>query len=421
MRRSIVFLLIILIVGACKKDDLTTGFLEGVVTDKATGDNLEDVRIIVFDANTNSPTGNSHTTNNVGEYNIELGAGTYFLKLYKLGYNSIPNAGSAPIPITVSLGEETVTNFMMSESEITNGSIISGKVESAGSALPGVLVVAENNQTAISSVSDGEGNYYIYNVIPGDYEIRGWLSGYNSSSQSVSVTANSELQDINLELTNDANASVSGVITFLATENVEVDVSLVHPKTKETIPGLSSITEGGNYLFSNVPDGTYLGRASYANDNNVMDPDWIVKNGEPYLTVDGTDEVLNFSITNAVSLLSPTNDSTSVFPIEIPIDSAVFKWEAYPSTSEYVIEVSDASGNVIWGGFSEDWSIKNIVIPSSQLEINFDADNTASQELVSGNIYRWKIYASKDDNQSTSGFRLISASEDQMGLFKIID
>ncbi|MEN8203153.1 MAG: carboxypeptidase regulatory-like domain-containing protein, partial [Bacteroidota bacterium] len=176
-----------------------------------------------------------------------------------------------------------------------------------------------------------------------------------------------------------------------------------------------------NYSISNVPDGTYLGRASFANDDNVMDPDWIVKNGEPYITVDGADNILNFSVTNAIPLLSPTNESISVSPVDIPIGTAIFRWAPYPSATEYVIEVMDANSRVIWGGFSEDWSTRNVVVPSSQTEIVFNSDNTASETLIPGKIYRWKLYASKDDRQSTTGWRLISASEDQMGLFSIVD
>ena len=64
-------------------------------------------------------------------------------------------------------------------------------------------------------------------------------------------------------------------------------MALTHPLTKETIPGLNAITLNRDYTITNVPDGTYLARATYANDGKVIDPDWIIKNGEPLVTVSG--------------------------------------------------------------------------------------------------------------------------------------
>ena len=58
-----------------------------------------------------------------------------------------------------------------------------------------------------------------------------------------------------------------------------------------------------------------LARASYANDGIVMDPDWIVKNGEPFVTVSGSGTTRDFSVTGAISLDAPTNASNSTVPV----------------------------------------------------------------------------------------------------------
>jgi len=47
---------------------------------------------------------------------------------------------------------------------------------------------------------------------------------------------------------------------------------------------------------------------------------------------------------------------------------------------------------------------------------NFDA---TGQALQNGKTYRWRVYASKNDSGQALGWKLISASEEQMGLFKI--
>jgi hypothetical protein len=100
-----------------------------------------------------------------------------------------------------------------------------------------------------------------------------------------------------------------------------------------------------------------------------------------------------------------------------------FAWNPYSSTTDYVIEVMDAdTGNVIWGGFTGMGTAtpaKNIVIPSSQTSIAYNSDGLATAPLVVGKTYRWRIYASKDDAKSATGWSLISMSEDQMGLITI--
>jgi hypothetical protein len=408
---------------SCKKDEEqpTTGNIEGFVTDMETGTALADVRIIVFDANTNSPTGETYFTNSEGKYTIEIEAGTFYLKLYKLGYESIPRQGMTPLPLNVELGNTLAADFELSPSEVIDGGIISGKITSGDKGMSGVLVVAEDATNAYSSVTDASGNYFIYNVPAGTYTLKGWLNGYNSNLTEVTIATSEELRDVNLELTAGAAVSVSGIISFLATENVEVDVALVHPKTKETIPGLTTRTIGGNYILENVPDGDYIGRASYENDGLVIDPDWVVKFGEPTITVAGASVELNFSVTGAVSLISPTNDSSLTLPVDVSLDTLQFSWTPYPSSSDYVIEVMDLNGKVIWGGFSNGWTEKNIVIPDMQTSVEYNYDNTALADLEPGKTYRWRIFASRDDRQSATGWRLISVSEDQMGLIKIVE
>jgi len=417
--------LIILFFSCNKKDDTaeepTTGFLNGRVTALDDSVPIEAVRMIVFNANTNAPTGGTYFTDTAGYYSIELTPGSYQLKLSKLGYENIPAPGLAALPLPVTAGGTTTSDFQMAPSKLENGGVISGRVGSGDSYPGGVLVVAENAGAAFSSVTDAQGYYGIVNVAPGSYEVKGWMAGYNSSVKSATVNEGSEVTDVNLELTQSGATMVSGAITFLATQNIEVDVSLVHPKTRETIPGLITNTENGVYTMANVPDGLFLGRASWVNDQKVVDPDWIVKNGEPYITIAGSDASLDFSVTGAVKLTSPTNGLESTQPVEVSAGTPTFSWQAYPSASDYVPEVMDLNGTVIWGGFSDDWTVKNVVIPDSQTSVTFNFDGSATAPLEPGRVYRWRIYASKDDNQSATGWRLISVSEDQVGLIKIID
>ena len=427
MKKSTFFsLLMVLVVVtfSCKKSNdnsPTTGTIKGTITDIASTQGIANVRIIAFNANTNEPSGNSVTTGNDGSYQIQLDPGTYYLNLSKQGYNGIPAPGTTPVSITIETGKETAGNFQMTASSVTNGGTISGKVTTGNNALAGVLVVANNGTSGYSSVSGTDGSFYIYNVPAGSYQIKGFLSNYASVSVNASVTAGNESSNNNLALTNGVTGSVTGSVTFLATNNGEVDVTLTNPFTKETIPGLVTKTQGGIYTIAKVPDGTYIVKASFANDGYVVDPDWILRNGDPTVTISGNNASQNFSVTGAVKLISPTNDSTTTVPIQITGTTPTFSWTAYSSVSDYVIEVSDINGNVLWGGFTKSVSTitKNIIIPKSQLSIVYNSDSKAVSALKSNVVYRWRIYASKDDNSSPTGWKLISVSEEQRGLFMI--
>lgn len=406
---------------------ITTGTLIGVVTDSETGDPLEGVRIVIFNANTNSPVGSALTTDINGSYSQVLQQGTYLLKLSAQGYDDIPVKNISPLPVTV-VREQTVTySVEMTPSSVANSGFISGNVRSDGNPVAGVLIVATDGVNGFSSVTDTNGDYAIFNVPTGDYAVKGWRAGFNSNEDNVTVVADTETPNVDLSLSDNASGTVDGQITFLSTQNIEVDVALTHPDTRETIPGLTTFTTDFNYTINNVPDGTHLARATFANDDKVMDPDWILKFGEPFVTVASDMVQRDFSVTGAVLLDAPTNPATNTQPLEITTTTPTFTWQPFPSANDYVVEVINSNGTVIWGGFNQDFTVRNVIIPSSQVDTNnmvfadFNFDGNATEPLEVGKIYRWRVFASKDDNQEALGWKLISVSEDQMGIIKIVN
>lgn len=433
MKRNLFFIVLNaiffnILLTACSDDDggPSTGKLIGTVTDIETQVGLESVIIIVFDAETNSPTENSLTTDASGNFSADLAPGTYFLKFYKQGYEAVPPRGIEAVSFSVEVGGTAEQSAEMSPVSVTDAGFISGKVASGSAGVAGVLVVAENagDNIAFSTVSDKDGNYSIYNVPQGSYQVKGYIINYSSNTIGADVVVNTETTGVNIELTAGAAGSLSGAVRNLATDNKDVDVTLVHPITKETIPGLSTQTVSLNYTLANIPDGTYIARATYDNDQRVMDPDRIAKFGEPVVTFSGGNTItLTFDITGSITLNAPTNEPTTTQPLEVTSTTPTFEWTAYSSTSDYVIEVVDVStGNVVWGGFDNSGAdpVKNIVIPSSQKSIEFNEDGNASiSGLVVGRTYRWKVYASKNDQNSPVGWTLISSSEDQLGLIKV--
>lgn len=422
MRTNSLLILALLlgVMWGCGKEDepVITGVVNGKITDANTDVALEGVRIIVFDSDANAPV-TSLTTDAEGAYTIELVEGSYYLKLYRNGYNQVPPKGMSPLPFTVTIGGEQTKSFEMNPSQVQNGGYIKGKISEGTTAVPGVLVVAEKDGQGFSAVTDAAGDFYIYNLPAGSYALKGWLAGYSSEEQSVSVTASTESIK-NLELTKGTSGSVTGTLSFLASTAVEVDISLVHPATGEAIPGLLT-KSAQDFTLTNVPDGTYLARASYQNDDRVVDPDWIIKFGEPVVTVSGGEVARNFSLTGSVKLTAPTNLPETTEPFILTSATPEFSWVAYSSTSDYVVEVSDANGNVIWGGFREGASgpEKVVSVPSSQTSVVYNFDESASSELLPGKVYRWRVYASKNDTKEATGWKLISVSEDQRGLIQV--
>ncbi len=415
-----------LVITGCGKDDdgePVTGQLSGIVLDGSDDSPLGDAGIIVFNANDNAPVV-TLTTAEDGTFTTDLPPGNYFVKAVRQGYLSVPPAGITAVPFTITAGQTYEKDVSMFASGKTSIGLISGRVTEAGAGVAGILVVAENGSEGYSSVSDADGNYRIYNVESGSYTVTGWSAGYTSTSTGATVTESTETAQVNLTLTGSASGTLSGQVRNIAAENKDVDVALIHPLTRETIPGLTGRTTSQAYTITGIPNGNYIARATFENDVRVMDPDRIFKFGEPEVTMAGGSQTIDFDITNSVTLSTPTNEAGTTAPVELTSTTPTFTWTAYSSTSDYVIEVTDAStGTVIWGGIDKSGALpsKNIVIPSNQTSIQFNSDGTADAALQVGKVYRWRIYASKNDQNSQTGWTLISASEDQRGLFRIVE
>lgn len=72
----------------------------------------------------------------------------------------------------------------------------------------------------------------------------------------------------------------------------------------------------------------------------------------------------------------------------------------------------------MWGGF--DSSLNKLVNPPAATTSIVYSYDTQGLPLENGKIYRWKVYASKDDGTEIIGWKLISASEEARGVFKVV-
>jgi hypothetical protein len=407
----------------------TVGTLTGNVYSGNPATALPGVSVMVFDAGTNAPVAPTVQTDANGKYSFSLNEGSYYVNLYKQGYNPIPSSTTLllPVPLTITGGATTTNNVRMTPSALTGTGWITGTVASGIAGVNGVLVAAEATGVAYSSYTDSNGNYAIYNVPASAtaYALKAYIQGYSSTSPAAIVTANTATT-ANLTLTAITTGNVTATFSLNSPAGVtppaNIVTSLLHPVTKQPIPGLSLTKPYAatiNYTFSGVADGTYIVRTSLANDTIAVYPDAIVNSGDFTVTVTGgvpTPANVTIPTTAAVTLLSPTNLLSSTVPVLVAGPTPVFTWSAYPNTDDYVVEVEDANtGTVVWGGFKIVAGVLTKQFTTTTTTATYNSDGTGTA-LVAGNTYRWRVYASQNTG---TGWQLISMSEVEMGLITI--
>lgn len=345
-----------------------------------------------------------------------LTAGSFYVRIAAQGFYELPQGSVSPIPFSASAGQTYSQTYYLDTLQGILG-MIDGNITPKQS---GFLIVASSTTTGseFHTYSGPDGYFALFNLPLGSYDIYGVKSGYKSDSKTVLISPEFPSKTIQLTFIQVNGSTLNGMVTFLAANNGIVDISILDRNSMSVVTGLTTkIDSSRNYVVSNIPTGDYVAWASYENDGYVMDPDWIFKNPGALNVSFNTDTILtlNFSVTDAISIISPTNPDESITPA--PADSIIptFKWNAYPQAKEYIIEVRDISGNLIWGGFTAAGVIRHSQIPKEWTSAEFNFDGSAFSQLQPGEIYQWRIYA--DDDAAPNVQTLLSSSEDLKGLF----
>ena len=291
--------------------------------------------------------------------------------------------------------------------------------------ISGFLIVATSAgmNAEYHSYSGPDGYFVLFNVPYNAYEVDAIKSGYQSANQpQVTLSSGSSSANVQINVHQIIGSTLTGKVTFLAAQNGIVDISLLDKISHSVVNGLTSMIDTSrNFTISNIPAGEYIAWASYENDDYVMDPDWIFKNPGALnvsFTTD-TSKVRDFSVTGAINVVSPSNPANSITPALADSVVPTFHWNAFPQTKEYIIEVRDINGNLIWGGFTASGEIRHFQIPKELNSVEFNFDGSALMQLQPGDVYQWKLYS---DDEATSGVQtLLSSSEDLMWLFRVPD
>jgi len=397
----------------------TTGTLNAVIMNADNSSGIANANVVLYNADNNEAILRKSTNSN-GECSFEIDPGNFFVRISAQGYNTSPPENNTPIPFGVGKGETITREFNLEPLDVKPPGQISGHVNPVEN---NVLIIAEETDgPRYSTITGPDGFFVLFNLPYGTYSLfayKAGLEGETVPERELSSTAPSA--SVTIDLKQISGATLQGKVTFLASENSVVDISLVDPATFSAVPGLSTFsdTSGLDYEINNIPSGTFLAWASFKNDGYVMDPDWIFKNpGVLSVTFTEGDTLdLDFSVTDAVIINSPTNPPDSIYAVIADSTTPTFNWDEYPSAKEYIIEVRKMNGDIIWGGFNADGSINHHKIDAQTSSVLYDFDGTASEMLKAGEIYQWKVYA--DDDRADGVQTLISASEDLLGIFEI--
>lgn len=389
---------------------------------------IANANVLIFDATNGEPVGNVTSDIN-GLVNEKLNIGNYQLKISANGFSSSPAAGVPPIPLQISNNQITdvTINLYPLANAATLGTISGTIKDTTGKNVAGALVVAEIGTTSVATTSAEDGSYVLHNVPAGDARLTTFIGGLNFPTvDPIAVTAGTTSSNQNNTAGSLATGTVNGSIVFTSTTAAVVDVTLLHPGTREVLPGgmrsYIDINNGNSYEITDIPNGLFEIIASLENDGYVIDPDTAVTQGTPTVVINSDTVTKNFKVTGAIVLNTPTTPVDDIIPelYSLPL----FEWSqasSYSNASEYAVEVVDESGNTVWGGFDSITGMPNVTVPKSDpISISYNSDGTATpSSLEEGRYYQLRVYASKNDVTSPLGFKLISATETLDGIFKV--
>lgn len=388
-----------------------------IVKSAADSSAIAGANVVLYNANTGESISRIFSDSDGMAKFENVSAGNFYVRISAQGFREVPEGSVSPVPFSISSEQTFSQTYFMNELLGTFGKI-DGTVNSN---IAGFLIVAASSgmNTEYHTYSGPDGYFVLFNVPYDTYTVDALKSGYQSANQpQVTLSLGNSSATIQITVNQITGSTLSGKVTFLAVENGIVDISLLNKISHSVVNGLTTMIDTSrNYILNNIPAGEYVAWASYENDGYVMDPDWIFKNpGALFVSFAGdSSKVRDFSVTDAISIISPTNPPNEIIPAVADSIVPTFRWNAYPQTKEYIIEVRDINGNLIWGGFKASGKIQHSQIPKEWNNVEFNFDGSALSPLNSGQIYQWRIYA--DDDAVPDIQTLLSASEDLMGLF----
>lgn len=426
-------LAVVVLVGCGSSSDdpaPTTGTLELTVVDGSTNAGTANARVIVIDGATGESIDLLLTDEN-GNASNTYDAGALQLRVSSQNYASSPPPGIPPLPVQIVAGQTTSITVSIDALPAAERGLISGQVTNdQGQPASGALVVVTaGDGTVLSTTAHTDGGFVVHNVPIGPVTLDVFLGGQNfESTGPVSVTTDTNTEQ-NIMAVGLAFGEIYGHVSFTSVSGDIIDITLLHPATRDTLPNLGVVTDGGgSYAMAGVPYGEFEIIASLDNDGFVLDPDTSVTQGIPTVAITELATVIvnkDFKVTGSIKLTNPPSIADGSVP-ELG-DRPTFTWakaSSYASADYYVLEVVDESGDTVWGGF--DSAANNyaplVTVPQgNEPSAIYDFDGTATlASLEPERYYQLRVYAAVVDASDPRGYRLLSASETLDGILRTV-
>ncbi len=401
--------------------------VRGRVFDLADDVGIGDARVVALDVN-NAPVSSVAVTDGDGTYELGIpstrdaegnpDAIELTLRADAAAYQSFPSGLRQALPIDTASAELVPDDAYVIELSLTDIGLIAlpegagtGSISGTAEVPPdgaGVLVVAEDSGgVGHVAIADRDGDYRIFNLDPGDYDVTGYARGVNYASVIATVNGDAEAD---LAIDERAPGAVSGTVqivnapgelttsVILAVESTFDDVfgrGAVPPGMRAPDPGVAA-NIAGEYLLEGVPAGRYVVLAAFENDQLVRDPDLSIS-GTATLHIEvaagETTVVEGFKITEALEVFGP-----GAVAAEAVTGPPTLSWKDDSSEDQYNVVVFDAFGEAIW-----DTSIDGV--SGSDPSVVYEGP-----DLEPGMFYQFRATSLKDGTP-------LSATEDLKGVF----
>jgi hypothetical protein len=405
--------------------------VHGRVLDLATSTPIVGARVVAVDVN-GAAASSVATSATDGTYALPVPAqrnmdGTpsafpVSLRADSAGYQSFPGTVRQALPLDIATAT-TEGGKLVLKSALTDIGLIAEPNASAGSihgkvAVPddhaGALVVAETGGKGFAGIVSRDGDYTIFNLAAAHYTVTAYSVGHVYTPKETDVAASAVTVD--LALASDAPGSISGSINFadaagLSNTSVVAFVeSTFDPTTGRGIapPGLRSPRTGppnvsGAFTIDGVPPGHYVVVAAFENDGLVRDPDHCIAGtadvhvqvaaGQPTATPTA------FKVTGALAVMTPGADMAE------PVTGApTFTWADDSSEDQYLVEVFDSFGQLIW------------MMTTPGVSGGTPSLAYSGPALQPGMYYQWRVTSAKQ-KVGGGGECELSRSEDLRGVF----
>jgi len=411
--------------------------LRGRVEDASNGEPIKGARLMAVDEE-GSPVTDVAESDADGRYELTVPAARaadgapasakFTLRAAAQDFQAFPDGPRVALPIDARNAKKADGRFVIENALTTvdliplpagDRSAIKGTVVAlashANAPIGGLLVVASGASGASSGISDKSGEFEIFNVPSGGYELKAYGAGIQVESKSVTVAA-TPLDGVDLHEVEAATTSVSGSVQIVnAPGGTLTSVILVVEDTfdpnaarGEAPRGLRSPKAGapdvsGGFVIAGVPAGRYVVLAAYENDGLVRDPDTAIS-GTDIVHIEVTAGELSktldqsFKVTAALGTLGPGADAPEAVTAKPDL-----VWQDDSSEDGYDLRVFDALGNEVWKslGLPAVKGNSNVVVPYEG-------------PLDPGMYYQFRVTSWRDSKGTQTP---ISTSEDLRGVF----